>query len=194
MSASLRGSATRAWIGAALAAAGLLVALFVLPGLSQDLSNQQRARDRAEQDLRQQEAELQGRKALAGRLAASEGELQTLEKQMSQKSIGQLQWDLSKALHDLSTEHGIRLQAVKYQAPNREAAKGTDLESLDVEFNALGVYASLKSFMLALERSGQPFAVGAVKLDESPEGARLTVLLRAFRKAGAKAPVAEEGA
>ena len=64
-----------------------------------------------------------------------------------------------------------------------------------MEFNALGVYQSLKSYMLALEGSGLPFAVGAVKLDESPEGARLSVVLRAFRKAGpAKASEAGEAA
>jgi hypothetical protein len=36
--------------------------------------------------------------------------------------------------------------------------------------------------MLALEGSRLPFAVVSAKLDESPDGAQLTVVLRAFRQ------------
>jgi hypothetical protein len=35
-----------------------------------------------------------------------------------------------------------------------------------------------------LEDSGLPFAVRDGRLEESPEGARLNIVLRAFRKAG----------
>ncbi len=184
MSASLRTSAIRAWIGLGLAAAAGLLALFVLPDASQELARRREASNRASRDLQQRKDALKDLNALTLRLTASEQKLVDLEKKMPQKSAGQLQWDLSRTLHDLSLEHGVRLLSVKYNPPNRDAAKGTDLESIDVEFNSLGVYQSLKSFMLALEGSGLPFAVGAVKLDESPEGARLSVVLRAFRKAG----------
>ena len=51
-----------------------------------------------------------------------------------------------------------------------------------MEFNATGVYMNLKSFMLALEGSKLPFAVVGAKLEESPEGAHLTITLRAFRQ------------
>lgn len=184
MTAALRTSGIRAIAGAALALAALAVAAFVLPSASQELARQTEARRRADQDLKQRKAGLVELGAFAEGLAQSEQKLKDLEARMSQQSIGQLQWELSKTLHGLAAEHGIRLQSVKYQPPSRDSAKGTDLESLDAEFNAIGVYQSLKPFMLALEGSGLPFAVGAVKLDESPEGARLSVVLRAFRKAG----------
>ena len=192
MSAPLRTSAIRAWVGLGLAVAAALLALFVLPDANQELARRREASNRASRDLQLRKESLKGLNSLAERLKASEQKLADLEGRMPQKGTGQLQWDLSRTLHDLSTEHGIRLLSVKYNPPNRDAAKGTDLESIDVEFNALGVYQSLKSFMLALEGSGLPFAVGAVKLDESPEGARLSVLLRAFRKAGPARPADRE--
>lgn len=193
MSASLRSSAIRAWVGLGLAAAAALLALFVLPDASQELARRREASNRASRDLQQRKEALTSLNDLALRITASEQKLVDLEKKMPQKSAGQLQWELSKTLHDLAVEHGVRLLSVKYNPPNRDAAKGTDLESIDVEFNSLGVYQSLKSFMLALEGSGLPFAVGAVKLDESPEGARLSVVLRAFRKAGPAKAADREG-
>jgi len=195
MSASLRASGIRAMIGAGLAIAAFGVAVFVLPSASQELSRQTEARRRADLDLKRRKDGLKELSAFAESLNQSELKLKDLESRMSQQSIGQLQWELSKTLHDLAAQHGVRLQAVKYQPPSRDSAKGTDLESLDVEFNVIGVFQALKPFMLALEGSGLPFAVGAVKLDESPEGARLSVVLRAFRKAGpAKAVDAGEAA
>jgi len=188
MSASLRTSAIRAWVGAGLAAAALGVAAFVLPSASQELAKQSEARRKADLDLKRRKEGLTELSAFAEGLHQSEAKLKDLESRMSQQSIGQLQWELSKTLHNLAAKNGVRLQSVKYQPPSRDSAKGTDLESLDAEFNVLGVYQSLKPFMLALEGSGLPFAVGAVKLDESPEGARLTVVLRAFRKGGAAKP------
>jgi hypothetical protein len=77
----------------------------------------------------------------------------------------------------------MRLQTVKYSLPSREGSRGTDLESVEVEFTALGLYGAQKAFMLDLEGSGLPFAVRDGRLEESPEGARLTLVLRAFRKA-----------
>ncbi len=62
---------------------------------------------------------------------------------------------------------------------------------MEVEFVALGVYANHKAFMLDLEGSGLPFAVRDGRLEESPEGARLDIVLRAFRKANG--PEREEG-
>lgn len=193
MTATLRASAIRAWVGAGLAVAGGLTALFVLPDASQELARRRDASNRASRDLQTRKEALKDLGLLAQRLAASEQKLVDLERRMPQKTAGQLQWELSRTLHDLANDSGVRLLSVKYNPPSRDAAKGTDLESVDVEFNALGVYGSLKSFMLSLEGSGLPFAVGAVKLDESPEGARLSVVLRAFRKAGpVKAGRAEE--
>lgn len=101
--------------------------------------------------------------------------------------VGELQWLLSRKLYDLAQKHGVRIISVKYGLPNRESTKGTDLEALDVEFASLGVFSSLKPFMLALEGSDLPFAVVTAKLEESPEGARLSAVLRAFRKSSTPA-------
>jgi hypothetical protein len=73
---------------------------------------------------------------------------------------------------------------VKYGQASREGTKGSGLESIEVEFVAVGLYANHKAFMLDLEGSGLPFAVRDGRLEESPEGARLDIVLRAFRKAG----------
>ena len=99
-------------------------------------------------------------------------------------SAGELQWNLSKTLHELARKHGLRLLTVKYGLPSREGTRGSDLEAVDVEFVTVGVYANHKAFMLELEGSGLPFAVRDGRLEESPEGARLDIILRAFRKAG----------
>ena len=194
MSAALRTSALRAWIGLGLAVAAVGVGTFVLPGASQELSRRTEARKRADLDLQRRKAGLTELATFAEGLNQSEQKLKELESRMSQQSIGQLQWELSKTLHDLAAKNGVRLQAVKYQPPSRDSSKGSELESLDAEFNVLGVYQSMKPFMLALEGSGLPFAVGSVKLDESPEGARLSVVVRAFRKAGPARTPAGEGA
>jgi hypothetical protein len=63
-----------------------------------------------------------------------------------------------------------------------------------VEFTAIGVYKNLKSFMHALEGSGQPFGASTVKLDESPEGGRLSVTLRAFRQTSAQGRAEDQAA
>mgnify|MGYP001579606928 CR=1 FL=1 len=105
-----------------------------------------------------------------------------------------MQWMLSQRLYFLAQKHGVRLVSVKYGLPNREGAKGTDLEAMDVEFNATGVFGVLKPFMLALENSELPFAVSSVRLEESPDGGRLTVTLRAFRRGEAIKDEPREGA
>jgi hypothetical protein len=104
---------------------------------------------------------------------------------MPDRSAGRLQWELSRRLFDLAQKYGVRLQSLKYGTPTREGVKGTDLEILDVEFTASGIYQNLKPFMLGLEdirENPLPFAIAGAKLEESPEGARLSVTLRAFRR------------
>ncbi|HEX4845374.1 MAG TPA: hypothetical protein VFV26_04090, partial [Geothrix sp.] len=133
----------------------------------------------------QQLQQLQELQQLADRLRRGQETLENLEARLPRGSAGELQWSLSKTLHELAKKHGLRLQNVKYGLPSREGARGSDLEAVDVQFVALGVYASHKAFMLDLESSGLPFAVRDGRLEESPEGARLDIVLRAFRKAGA---------
>jgi Tfp pilus assembly protein PilO len=191
MSSPLRASRLRLALGALAAALGLGVALFLLPDASQQLAQRLKSKREAELSRNQQVQQLQELQSLADRLRRGQDTLANLEARLPRGSAGELQWNLSKTLHELAQKHGLRLQSVKYGLPSREGARGTDLEAVEVEFVALGVYANHKAFMLALEGSGLPFAVRDGRLEESPEGARLTIVLRAFRKAGT--PERDEG-
>ncbi len=192
MSATLRQSQVRLSIGGGLALLAILVAAFVLPAVSDRLASEERARRNSEAALARQREELVQFRQIEQQVSSGRAAIEALERDMPKGSVGELQWAMSRTLHELALKHGVRLQSVKYGLPNREGAKGTDLESIDVEFTVLGVYSSIKPFMLALEGAGQGFAVGAARLEESPEGARLGVTLRAFRR-GAPAAKAEAG-
>ncbi len=181
----LRASRLRFGLGALGLLLGLGVAIFLLPDASQQLSQQLKAKKEAQFTRNRQVQQLQELQQLDDRIRRGRGTLAELEAKLPRGSAGELQWNLSKTLHALSKKHGLRLQSVKYGLPNREGARGTDLESVEVEFVVLGVYASHKAFMLDLEGSGVPFAVRDGRLEESPEGARLNIVLRAFRKATA---------
>jgi Tfp pilus assembly protein PilO len=185
MSSPLRASRLRLALGALGLALGLGVSLFLLPDASQQLAQKRKAKREAELNRNQQVQQLQELQQLADRLRRGQETLENLEARLPRGSAGELQWNLSKTLHELAKKHGLRLQNVKYGLPSREGARGSDLEAVDVQFVALGIYASHKAFMLELESSGLPFAVRDGRLEESPEGARLDIVLRAFRKAGA---------
>jgi len=184
MNRSLRASSVRFIGGLVLLSAALGVALFMLPDASQKRVQQEKAFREAHTQLKAQEAELEKLKARAENIQVSRERMEEVLSRMPQENEGQLKWKLSRTLYDLAAKHGIRVQAVKYGAPSREGAKGTDLEAIDVEFVASGVYQSLKAFMLAFEDSHLPFGLASGKLEESPEGARLTVSVRAFRRTG----------
>lgn len=187
----LRTSRLRLGLGILAALLGLGVALFLLPDASQQLDQKVRARREAEQGRNQQYQRLQDLQNLSDRLRRGQKALADLEGRLPKGSAGELQWTLSRRLHQIATKHGVRLVSVKYGMPSREGTRGSDLEAVEVEFVALGLYATLKDFMLELEGSGLPFAVRDGRLDESPEGARLNIILRAFRKVGG--PEREEG-
>lgn len=191
MTSPLRLSRIRVALGVLGLVASLAVAIFLLPDASQQLAQKLKAKQEAQVSRNLQVARLQELQQLADRLRRGKETLTDLESRLPQGSAGELQWSLSKTLHQLAQKHGLRLQSVKYGLPSREGAPGTNLEAVEVEFVALGVYASHKAFMLDLEGSGLPFAVRDGRLEESPEGARLTIVLRAFRKANG--PEREEG-
>ncbi|MDP1831527.1 MAG: hypothetical protein Q8K67_05675 [Geothrix sp.] len=191
MISALHASRLRLGLGALGLILGLGVATFLLPDASQQLSQKLKARREAELNRNQQVQRLQELQQLDDRIRRGRDTLAELEARLPRGSAGELQWSLSKTLHELSQKHGLRLQTVKYGLPSREGARGTDLEAVEVEFVALGIYANHKAFMLDLEGSGLPFAVRDGRLEEGPEGARLNIVLRAFRKASAPEP--EEG-
>lgn len=183
MNSPLRASRLRLALGGLGLGLGLVVALFLLPDASQQLTQKLRTKREAELSRNRQVQQLQDLQQLADRIRRGRETLENLESRLPSGSVGELQWELSKTLHDLAQKHGLRLQSVKYGLPSREGTKGSRLEALDVQFVALGVYAGHKAFMLDLEGSGLPFAVRDGRLEEGPEGARLDLVLRAFRKA-----------
>lgn len=185
MISSLRASRLRLGLGVLGLFLGLGVAFFLLPDASQQLSQKLKAKSEAELNRNQRVQQLKDLQQLDDRLRRGRNTLNDLEARLPQGSAGDLQWNLSKSLHELAQKHGLRLQTVKYGLPSREGARGTDLEAVEVEFVAVGIYANHKAFMLDLEGSGMPFAVRDGRLEEGPEGARLNIVLRAFRKAGA---------
>jgi hypothetical protein len=194
MTVSLRTSSIRLIIGATLAVAGLAVLILVLPDASHKLGQRQRAATQARGSLDRARAELEAAQAESRRLQVNRAAMEELMGHLPAESVGQLTWKLSKALYDLSSKHQVHLVAVKYGGPAREGTKGMALESVDVEFTTTGVYTNQKAFMLALEASKLPFAVVSAKMDESPEGAHLTIVLRAFRQlTGAAAQATASG-
>jgi hypothetical protein len=168
--------------GAVLAVAGLLVAVFLLPDASQKRTQTERAVVEARSAADRQKGALEAARTEAARLDADRKVLDGLLKNMPAEGVGKLHWVLSQRLFELAKKHGVRLVSVKYGAPAKEGTKGSNLESVDVEFSALAIYKDLKAFMLALESSKLPFAVVGAKLEEAPEGAHLTITLRAFRQ------------
>ena len=190
----LRSSFLRLAVGGALALLGLGVLAFVLPNASSQKEHSQKAARDAAKNFEARKAELKGYQDEASRLQADRKALEDLLRNMPVESVGQLHWKLSRKLFELAQKNGVRLVSVKYGAPSREGAKGSLLEALDVEFSVTGVFNNLKPFMLALEGSRLPFAVVSAKMDESPDGAHLTVVLRAFRQAPGAALEAGEGA
>jgi putative lipoic acid-binding regulatory protein len=185
MTTTLRASKFRLIGGGALALIGLVIAAFLLPDASQKQVQTEKALKDASTTYARQVKDLDSARAESDRIKADRQSLDELMQNMPVEAVGKLHWKLSQKLYELTKKHGVRLIAVKYGPATREASKGSMLESVDVEFTATGVYMNLKSFMLALEGSKLPFAVVAAKLEESPEGAHLTITLRAFRQSSA---------
>ena len=165
-----------------MALVGAGVFLFALPDAGRRRAGSEKAAADAAAALRRQEVELEAFQAEAQRLRDDRAALARLMGTMPAESVGSLQWKLSRRLFELARKHGVRLASVKYGAPSKEGAKGSHLEAVDVEFAVAGLFRDLKTFMLALEGSRLPFAVASAKLDESPDGAHLSVVLRAFRQ------------
>lgn len=184
MTRTLRASTFRLAGGGVMFIAALAIAVFVLPDASQKKGQQQKAYADAKTQLERKKDELGKLKARADSLQASRESMEKVLSDMPKENEGQLKWKLSRAIYRLSSENGVRIQNVKYGAPTREGAKGTDLEALDVEFVASGLYQNLKAFMHALEGNNPLVGLASGKLEETPEGARLTITLRTFRRTG----------
>ena len=188
MKSPLRASVLRLSIGGLLLVIAIGIAIFVLPDAERQRLEGDKASAEAEKMLASQKQGLADFQKKDDRITNSRKTLDELFGHMSAESVGVLQWNLSARLYALASKNSIRLQSVKYGATSRESSKGTDLEMLDVEFSATGVYQNMKQFMLDLEdtrESKLPFAIQNARLEESPDGARISVTLRAFRRSDA---------
>jgi len=181
MNPSMKSSIHRLWLGIGLGALAVLIAIFLLPDASGRAAKERRSALDAQANLDRQLVELAGYQDMLDRLQAGRDRISDLERHMPKGNIDDLQHSLRITLFKLANDAGVKLPNIKYGLPNQDGSKNTGIESIDVEFTALGVYQNLKAFVLALESSGQPFGLSNAKLDESPEGGRLTVTLRAFR-------------
>jgi len=186
MRSPLRNSTLRLAAGGALAVLAAAVLGFALPGAAARSRQASQAAQAASRGLASLQKELGAYQALDGRLRANRQVLERLLAAMPEETVGRLQWMLSRKLFELAGRSRVRLVGVKYGAPSREG-KGSALEVLDAEFTVVGIYPDLKAFMLALEDGRLPFAVVSAKLDQTPDGAQLNVVLRAFRQAPGEA-------
>jgi len=166
-----------------------LVLLFMLPDAAQQRQQKRRASAQAKRTLEFESEKLNALERTDRKVTENRKRVASFLDSIPDQSIGALQWELSQRLHGLALAHGVRLQSLKYGSATKEGTKGTDLEVLAVEFTVIGIYQNLKPFMLGLEdpHVGQiHFAVANAKLEESPDGARLNVILRAFRRTGTR--------
>jgi hypothetical protein len=182
---SIKTSTHRLWLGSGLCAAAAIIAISLLPSASGKAAKERKSALEAQAILDRQLKELSGHQETLDRINAGRERITELEGHMPKGNVGDLQFSLRNTLFKLAGESSVRLPNIKYGVPNKDGSKNTGIETLDVEFTAIGVYKNLKAFMHALEGSGQPFGASTVKLDESPEGGRLSVTLRAFRHTSA---------
>jgi hypothetical protein len=188
MNNRMKPSIHRLWLGLGLGALAIIVAVFLLPDASGKADKEKKSAQDALLNLERQQKELSEYEDMLNWIHTGRQRIADLETHMPKGTIGDLQFSLKKTLHDIAKSSGVRLPNVKYGLPNRDGSKNTGIEALDVEFTAIGVYQNLKAFMLALEGSDQPFGASSVKLDESPDGGRLSVVLRAFRQTSEAVP------
>jgi hypothetical protein len=183
MNIGVKSSTHRLWLGAGLGTLAIIVAIFLLPNASGRATKERKSAQEAQTGLDRQLRELSEYQNMMDRIQAGRKRITDLEEHMPKGNIGDLQYSLRKTLFKLAGETGVNLPYIKYGVPNKDGSKNTGIETIDVDFTVIGVYQNLKKFMLALEGSDQPFGASSVKLDESPEGGRLSVVLRAFRQA-----------
>jgi hypothetical protein len=182
----------------------LALALLLLPDASQKHAEKQKAAQEAARTYDRERLELGEIQVLRDQIVQSQQKLQEELANLSSEDPGRLQWKLSGVLHDLARTHGVRLQSVKYGSPTREGTKGSGLEVMEAEFAVVGLYSSMKPFMKELEEKANPtpkagseekvsqepsklpFALSTVRLEETPEGARLSAVLRDAMNASAK--------
>ena len=179
---SLRVSTWRLAGGGLLTLLGVAVLTLVLPRATGRRDRGRAAAAQARGALERTRRELEEAQAERQRLQDNRAALEAVMANLPSDPVGRLTWRLSEELFTLAHQHEIHLRAVKYGGPAKEGTRGLPLESVDVDFAAIGLFPDLKAFMLDLEKGRLPFAVVSAKLDESPDGAQLAIVLRAFRQ------------
>jgi len=183
MNVTMKSSVHRLWLGIGLGVLAILVAFFLLPDASGRAAKERRSAQDAQANLERRLRELSEYQSMIDQIQAGRQRITDLEEHMPKGDIGDLQFSLRNTLFKLAAESGVRIPSIKYGPPNRDGSRNTGIEAIEVEFIVIGVYQSLKAFMLALESSGQPFGATNVRLDEGTDGGRLNVTVRAFRQA-----------
>ncbi len=175
--------ATKHFISGSVAWILCLLSIFiVIPQLRNSIANETKAQKDSAFDFTNKKNQLDSLIKLSDKMRQGQDSLVRIQSLLPNMPSSQLQLSLSRELHKLSRVHNVRLQSVKYARPSREGQKNTELESIESEFVTTGIYSDLRAFMLSLETAGLPYAVREARLEESPEGLKLTVNLRAFKK------------
>ena len=180
MSVDLHASKIRFVGGFVLFVVGLLIVVFLVPGISKKHLSDSILQTNAMSLMQRQEQELSEVRVEVNRIRTSQRLLDGFMRNIPMGDAQKLHWELSNKLFELSSRYGVRILNVKYAPASRLAVIGDTLESLNVDFDINGIYTNLKSFMLALEKSNHNFVVVEARLEESAEGGHLVVKLFTF--------------
>jgi hypothetical protein len=180
MKSEFRTSKFRLIGGAAFAAIGLTIVILILlnvfpkhvhSNFIKDSINKFTANIGTNSDSLQVEAE---------RIKVDRQCLSELIKSMPTEDISKVQWKVSKKLFRLASKHDIRLVNVKYTPVSKIETSAITLESTSIDFDVIGIYKNLKTFMLAVEQDEPNFIVTDARLEETAEGGHLVVRLSVF--------------
>ena len=175
--------ATKHLILGSLAWALSLCSIFiVIPKLQNSIIRKTEAQKDSALDFTNKKNQLENLIKLSNKIRQGQDSLVRIQSLLPNIPSSELQLSLSRELHKLSKENNVRLQSVKYARPSREGQKNIELESIESELVVTGIYNDLRTFMFSLEKAGLPYAIREARLEESPEGLKLTVNLRAFKK------------
>ncbi|MFM8234114.1 MAG: hypothetical protein ACKN9J_03380 [Holophagaceae bacterium] len=160
----------------------LLLVFIVIPQLRSTLESRTKAQKESISDSFVKKNQLDNLIKLSEKIHQGQDTLGRIQRLLPNQPSSQLHLALSGELHKLSKMHNVRLQNIKYSRSTKDVSKNLELESIESEFVVTGIYNDLRVFMRSLETAGLPYAVREARLEESSEGLRLTVNLRAFKK------------
>ncbi len=159
-----------------------LLIFMIIPKISKTLEKERKVQLESASEFTKKTNQLNELVNLSDKIRQGQESLIRVQKALPNVLSSQLQLSLSEGLYKLSKKYNIRLESVKYARGAKEGQKNTELESVESEFIATGTYSELRAFMFSFETLGLAYTVRESRLEESSEGLRLTVNLRAFKK------------